>query len=190
MSLRSATSAAACWMAWPTLGSTTLSVVGYVGQLPELRTKAKLHVDSGGSTLQDTESPDNRRGHAVLGLVDLEVLQRALSLSTPVLVGGDLDLAEGIALGSSVGDHPGGGGESAQDVVLLLLQLRPHGRQGAGVDGACWGASYRGGEGSASMCSRAEKRLGTRPGDGAELEHGGVMELVPQLTFRGQETME
>lgn len=34
------------------------------------------------------------------------------------------------------------------------------------------------------MCSRAEKRLGTRPGDGAKLKHSGAMGLGPQLAFR------
>ncbi|KAI6752933.1 hypothetical protein HG531_005102 [Fusarium graminearum] len=51
----------------------------------------------GGSTLQDTKRLDNRWGHAVLGLVDTEVLEGSLRLSSPVAVGGDLDLAKGIA---------------------------------------------------------------------------------------------
>ena len=85
-----------------------------------LLTKAVLHVDSSGSTLEDTESLDNGGGHAVLGLVDIKVAQGAvvnclsafpglvpiipkylpsisfgvvlpLGLGTPVLVSGDLN---------------------------------------------------------------------------------------------------
>lgn len=63
-------------------------------------TKTVAHVDGGSSSLEDTKGLDNGGGHAVLRLVDLEVLERSLSLGSPVLVGGDLDLAKGIALGS------------------------------------------------------------------------------------------
>jgi hypothetical protein len=44
-------------------------------------TKTVLHVNFGGSTLQDTESLDHRGGHAVLGLVDVKVTQGAVSIS-------------------------------------------------------------------------------------------------------------
>ena len=67
------------------------------------RTEAKLHVDGGSGALEDTKGAHNLRWHAVVGLVDLEVLQRPLRLGTPVAVGLDLDLAERIAL------CPGGG---------------------------------------------------------------------------------
>lgn len=40
-----------------------------------LRVEAKLHVDSGSGTLEDTKGLDDGRGHAVLGLVDLEVFE-------------------------------------------------------------------------------------------------------------------
>lgn len=73
-----------------------------------VHTKAIAHVHRRRSTLEDTERLDDRRGHAVLGLVDLEVLEGTLSLSAPVLVGRDLDLAKGIALGSGVGRHSHG----------------------------------------------------------------------------------
>ena len=66
-------------------------------------TKAISHVDSSGSTLQNTERLDDGRGHAVLRLVDTEVLKRSLRLGSPVSVGGDLDLAKGIALCSCLG---------------------------------------------------------------------------------------
>jgi len=41
-------------------------------------TKTVLHVDGGGGTLEDTESLDDGGGHAVLGLVDIEVAQGAI----------------------------------------------------------------------------------------------------------------
>lgn len=41
-------------------------------------TKTVLHVDGSGGTLKDTESLDNWGGHAVLGLVDVEVTQGAV----------------------------------------------------------------------------------------------------------------
>lgn len=76
----------------------------------ELFTKSISHVDSGGGSLEDTESFDDRLRHAVMGLVDIEVAQRPivslvnttgvclflnfsclpLGLSTPVLVRRDL----------------------------------------------------------------------------------------------------
>lgn len=47
-------------------------------------------------------------------LVDLEVGQRALGLSTPVSVGGDGDLAKGIALGAGLLCHLEGCAELAE----------------------------------------------------------------------------
>ena len=47
-------------------------------------TKAVLHVDGGGSTLEDTEGLDHGGGHAVLGLVDVEVAQGAVSNTVSV----------------------------------------------------------------------------------------------------------
>lgn len=75
------------------------------------RTKPELHVDSRRSALQDTEGPHNRWGHAVLGLVDLEVLEGTLSLSAPVLVRGDVNLAEGIGLSPGLCHGACGNGE-------------------------------------------------------------------------------
>ena len=76
-------------------------------------TKSVLHVDGCGGALEDTKGLDDRRLHAVLRLVDLEVAQRALGLGAPVLAGVDLELAERIALGSSVGGHDASSCESA-----------------------------------------------------------------------------
>ena len=55
------------------------------------------------------------RRHAVLGLVDAEVLERALCLGAPVAVRGDLDVAKGIALGSGAGGSHGADGGEAGD---------------------------------------------------------------------------
>lgn len=72
-----------------------------------IRTQPEFHVDCSGSALQNAEGLHNGRRHAVLGLVDLEVLERTLRLGTPVLVAGDLDLAKGIAF-CACGSHSGG----------------------------------------------------------------------------------
>ena len=57
---------------------------------------AQPHVDPGGRELDDAQRPDQRRGHALAA--DLEVLQRALRLGTPVAVRLDLDRTEGVGL--------------------------------------------------------------------------------------------
>lgn len=44
------------------------------------RTQSIAHVDSSGGALEDTKGLDNRRRHTILGLVDLEVTQRAVSV--------------------------------------------------------------------------------------------------------------
>lgn len=80
--------------------------------LANLLVKAVAHVDGGGSALENTKGLDDRGRHAILGLVDLEVLEGTLSLSAPVLVRGDLDLAKGIALGTGFG-HSGSSGVNA-----------------------------------------------------------------------------
>ena len=66
-------------------------------------TQPKSHIDSSSSSLEDTKSPDYRERHPVLGLVNTEVLEGPLGLSTPVLVRGDLNLAKGVGLGSGSG---------------------------------------------------------------------------------------
>lgn len=69
-------------------------------------TKSVAHVNCGSCALQDTKGLDNRWGHAILRLVDAEVLERALGLGTPVLVRRNLDLAKGIAFDAHlVGSH-------------------------------------------------------------------------------------
>lgn len=66
--------------------------VGYGGI-----TESIIHVDCGGSALEDAKGSDNRWRHSILWLIDLEVLERSFGLSAPVLVRGDLDFTKGIA---------------------------------------------------------------------------------------------
>lgn len=61
-------------------------------------TESESHVHGRRSALENAECANDGRRHAIVRLVDLEVLQRALGLSTPVSVGGDLKLAKCIAL--------------------------------------------------------------------------------------------
>lgn len=75
-----------------------------------MHTESVSHVYGSSSALQNAECPDDGRRHAILGLVDAEVLERPLGLGAPVLVGGHLDLAKGIAFGSRVGGHSEGRG--------------------------------------------------------------------------------
>lgn len=63
-------------------------------------TESVFHVHRRRGAFENTECADNRRRHAVTRLIDLEVLQRAFGLRAPVFVGGDLNLAKGIAFDS------------------------------------------------------------------------------------------
>jgi hypothetical protein len=87
-----------------------------------VRTQAELHVDCGGGTLEDAKRLDDGRRHAVLRLVDLEVLQRPLRLRAPVLVGRHLDLAKGVTF-CPRGGHAGGGCEETALGDAMVLQL-------------------------------------------------------------------
>lgn len=126
-------------------------------------TKSVLHIDSRSGALEDTKGLDERRRHAVLGLVDPEVAQRALGLASPVLAGVDLELAKGIALGPGVGGHLAGAGEGA-DV------LERGGRLAGGDEGG------RAREGSvlctSSYLAASASDCGERFGDRAG-KHGG-----------------
>lgn len=62
-------------------------------------TESILHVYGRGCALEDSKRSDHRRRHAVVRLIDLEVLQGALSLRSPVSVRRHLDPAEGICFG-------------------------------------------------------------------------------------------
>ena len=112
------------------------------------RTQPKLHVDRGGSALEDTKSPHNGRRHAVLGLVDAEVLEGALRLGAPVLVCGHLDLAKGIALCSGVGHDGSGGTELAALEGSLMLGERGSG----GRERPCNAGTAEGGVADLRMC--------------------------------------
>ena len=63
-------------------------------------TEPVVHVHCCGGAFEDSESADDGWGHAVLGLVDLEVLKRAFGLRAPVFAGVDLDFAKGVRFGS------------------------------------------------------------------------------------------
>ena len=78
-----------------------------------VRTETEFHVYCCGSTLENTESAYNWRGHPVLRLVDLEVLQRSFRLGPPILVSWDLNLAKGIAFCSVGGSHGGRAGKGS-----------------------------------------------------------------------------
>lgn len=61
-------------------------------------TESEGHVHRRRGAFEDTERSNNWRRHAVVGLVDVKILQRAFSLGAPVFVGGDLNVAKGITL--------------------------------------------------------------------------------------------
>ncbi len=108
MSLSAATSSAACWIAFPILRScnqTSHQLLWTVTSEKVRRTETEGHVDSGCCTFQNAKGADDWRWHAVLRLVDLEVLEGAFRLSAPVLVCGDLYLAKGVTLCSCESWH-------------------------------------------------------------------------------------
>ena len=122
------------------------------------RTQAIFHVDRGRGAFEDAKGSHNRWRHAVLWLIDAEIAQRAFCLGTPVPVGGDLDLAKGIALGSGGGHGGGGGGGEVADggKAAVCLDGRVSGE--LAVDSIYCGekagiSEYEGGAGSGvGMC--------------------------------------
>lgn len=72
-------------------------------------------VDAGGGLLENAERLDQGRGHALSVASNVEVDKRALGLSTPVAVVGDLERAERVGLGtessSRLASHSNGRGE-------------------------------------------------------------------------------
>lgn len=60
------------------------------------------HVDLGAALLQDSEGLDNWVWHSIGFLGDLEVLERSLSLGTPVSVSRHLNFSKGIVLDSEL----------------------------------------------------------------------------------------
>ena len=70
-----------------------------------MRTEPEILIDHCCCSFEDPKGANDRWRHSVLGLVDLEVLEGALRLRAPILVRGDLDLAESIAFGSCRGGH-------------------------------------------------------------------------------------
>ena len=63
-------------------------------------TQSELHVHCGRGAFQYPERSYDGWWHAILWLVDLEVLEGPLGLSAPVFAGIDLNLSEGIAFRS------------------------------------------------------------------------------------------
>ena len=55
-------------------------------------------IDLGNTFFEDTKGADERCWHAVGVPGDIEILERSLSLSSPVFIGGDLDRAKGVSL--------------------------------------------------------------------------------------------
>ena len=138
-----------------------------------IRTQPELHVHGGGSALQNAEGLHNGRRHAVLRLVDLEVLEGTLRLGAPVLVAGHLDLAKGIAFCAG-GSHSGGGCELATLRGLLCLQLSV--ARGCGESSSPGGSrpiSGHDGRANFGMCQgRAQAGLGCAGGQRSSI-HGG-----------------
>lgn len=68
-------------------------------------------VDGSSGFFENTESFNERFGHAFLRSTDVEVLKGSLSLSAPVAVGGDLEGTESVLLGTELGllGHDEGG---------------------------------------------------------------------------------
>ncbi len=64
---------------------------------------AEVHVGLGGGALDDAERADNRQ--RLLLPADAEILERALRLRAPILVGRNLDGTEGVGFDSHCGRH-------------------------------------------------------------------------------------
>lgn len=118
--------------------------------MAQLFTQAIAHVNGRRSALEDAKRLDDGRGHAVLGLVDAEVLEGALGLSSPVPVGRHLDLAKGIALGSGVCSHSCRAGVEASELLVMT------------ESGGCRLLAQGGGRGVA--CTGFETCAAQRPG--------------------------
>ena len=87
--------------------------------LADLRVEpAERHVGLGGRPLDDAERAHDRQ--RLLFPADFEIAERALSLCAPILVGGDLEGAEGVGLGAGlICCHAGSGSEGG------ILYRRP-----------------------------------------------------------------
>lgn len=104
MSFKSATSAAACCIAFPTSLSCTCTQLCPLSNIQHRGgrfTESKAHIYRRCCTLQYSEGSYNGWWHPILWLIDLEVLQRALRLRAPVPIRGNMNFTEGICFGSS-----------------------------------------------------------------------------------------
>lgn len=76
-------------MALPSLGSLEMPYgSAHCGDLRVVVriTESVSHVHRRCGTFEDAECANNGRGHAIMRLIDLEVLQRAFRLGAPILV--------------------------------------------------------------------------------------------------------
>jgi hypothetical protein len=121
-------------------------------------TQPVLHVHRRCRAFEDTESLDDGWWHPVLRLIDLEVLQRALCLRTPILVGRHLDLAKGIGFCAS-GSHPASECELATRDVAVDVELSAAGHWsecGRESSGAACPRPARAGGVKSDMCERPQ----------------------------------
>lgn len=103
MSFKSATSSAACCIAFPTLLSCTwtqLCPLSNIHHCGGRFTESKAHIHRCCCALQYSECSYHWGWHSILWLIDFEILQRALCLRPPISVRGDMYFAEGICFGS------------------------------------------------------------------------------------------
>lgn len=75
-------------MAFPSLGSLRDRDSAYGGVLRMVMevTESESHIHRRCGPLEDPECADNGRRHAIVGLVDSEVLQGAFGLGAPIFV--------------------------------------------------------------------------------------------------------
>ena len=59
-------------------------------------TETIFYIDSGRCAFENTKRSDDRKGHAIVGLIDSKILQRPLGLRAPVLVCRNLYFPEAI----------------------------------------------------------------------------------------------
>ena len=74
-----------------------LSLLFACGGMVVVVTEPEFHVHFCCSTFENSECTDNGRRHAVMRLIDFEVLEGAFGLRSPIFVRGNGDLAKGIA---------------------------------------------------------------------------------------------
>ena len=74
-SFNEATSSAACCIAWASFGSESHSAATHPSILGLTHTEPIFNIHFGCCAFENAERLDDRRWHAVLGLIDLEILK-------------------------------------------------------------------------------------------------------------------